>query len=83
MNPMHREMMTIRGAKSRESKRRPGETLRDLYNHLRILRLPGVGPTVPFSLLHWALLHWPLLALVVAVVSTGLGYLVGSMIEKR
>jgi hypothetical protein len=40
-------------------------------------------PAAPSSLLHWVLLNWALLAPAVAGVSMALGYLVGSMIEKR
>jgi hypothetical protein len=40
-------------------------------------------PEPPSRLLHWVLLNWALLAPAVAGVSMALGYLVGSLIEKR
>jgi hypothetical protein len=40
-------------------------------------------PERPSRLLHWVLLNWALLAPAVAGVSMALGYLVGSLIEKR
>jgi hypothetical protein len=40
-------------------------------------------PAAPSRLLHWVLLNWALLAPAVAGMSMALGYLVGSMIEKR
>jgi hypothetical protein len=40
-------------------------------------------PEPPSSLLHWVFLNWALLAPAVAGLSMALGYLVGSIIEKR
>ncbi len=46
-------------------------------------QLPEPALAAPSSLLHWVLLNWALLAPVVAGLSMALGYLVGSVIEKR
>jgi putative methionine-R-sulfoxide reductase with GAF domain len=44
---------------------------------------PEPALAAPSGLLHWVLLNWALLAPVVAGLSMALGYLVGSVIEKR
>jgi len=46
-------------------------------------QFPDPALAAPSGLLHWVLLNWILLAPVVAGLSMALGYLVGSVIEKR